>query len=72
MEIIYYVLFFLVKMEFFNIILWYVVFSLNSNAGYIDPGSTSAIIAMIIGVIAGAGMTLKLYWFKIKNKITRN
>jgi len=59
-------------MEFFNIIFWSVVFSLNSNAGYIDPGSASAIIAMIIGVIAGAGMTLKLYWFKIKNKITRN
>jgi len=59
-------------MEFFNIIFWSVVFSLNSNAGYIDPGSASAVIAMIIGVIAGAGMTLKLYWFKIKNKITRN
>jgi hypothetical protein len=58
--------------EFFNIIFWSVVFSLNSNAGYIDPGSASAVIAMIIGVIAGAGMTLKLYWFKIKNKITRN
>ena len=59
-------------MEFFNIIFWSVVFSLNSNAGYIDPGSASAVIAMIIGIIAGAGMTLKLYWFKIKNKITRN
>ena len=59
-------------MEFFNIIFWSVVFSLNSNEGYIDPGSASAVIAMIIGIIAGAGMTLKLYWFKIKNKITRN
>ena len=59
-------------MEFFNIVFWSVIFSLNSNAGYIDPGSASAVIAMIIGVIAGTGMTLKLYWFKIKNKITRN
>ena len=47
-------------------------FSLNNNAGYIDPGSASAIIAMIIGAIAGAGMTIKLYWFKIKQKITRD
>ena len=47
-------------------------FSLIKIPGYIDPGSASAVIAMIIGVIAGAGMTLKLYWFKIKNKITRN
>ena len=46
--------------------------SLIKIIGYIDPGSSTAIIAMIIGVIAGAGMTLKLYWFKIKNKITRN
>jgi hypothetical protein len=59
-------------MEFFNIIFWLVQFSLNSNAGYIDPGSASAVIAMIIGAIAGAGMTIKLYWFKIKQKITRN
>jgi hypothetical protein len=59
-------------MEFFNIIFWLVQFSLNSNAGYIDPGSASAVIAMIIGAIAGAGMTIKLYWFKIKQKITRD
>ena len=59
-------------MEFFNIVFWSVIFSLNSNAGYIDPGSASAVIAMIIGAIAGAGMTLKLYWYKIKQKITRN
>ena len=40
--------------------------------GYIDPGSATAIIAMILGAIAGVGMTLKMYWFKIKHKITRN
>ena len=47
-------------------------FSLIKIYGYIDPGSASAIIAMIIGAIAGAGMTIKLYWLKIKHKITRN
>ncbi len=40
--------------------------------GYIDPGSASAVIAMIIGGFVGAGMTLKLYWYKIKRKITGN
>ena len=59
-------------MEFFNIVFLSVIFSLNSNAGYIDPASASAILAIIIGAIAGAGMTLKVYWFKIKHKITRN
>ena len=47
-------------------------FSLIKIHGYIDPGSASAIIAMIIGAIAGVGMTIKLYWLKIKHKITRN
>ena len=47
-------------------------FSLIKIPGYIDPGSATAIIAMIIGAIAGAGMTLKMYWYKIKHKITRN
>ena len=46
------------------------LFLLNISA-YIDPGSASAIFAMIIGAIAGVGMTLKLYWFKIKEKISR-
>ena len=41
-------------------------------AGYVDPGSATAIIALILGAIAGVGMTLKMYWFKIKHKITRN
>jgi len=59
-------------MEFFNNVFLSVIFSLNSNAGYIDPGSASAILAIMIGAIAGAGMTLKVYWLKIKHKITRN
>jgi len=46
-------------------------FSLIKIPGYIDPGSATAIMAMIIGAVAGAGMTLKLYWFKIKQKISR-
>tara|TARA_Y100001936_G_scaffold253837_1_gene321483 strand:+ start:3779 stop:3952 length:174 start_codon:yes stop_codon:yes gene_type:complete len=47
-------------------------FFLLELAGYIDPGSASAVFAMIIGAIAGAGMTLKLYWFKIKEKISKS
>ena len=45
-------------------------FSLIQISGYIDPGSASAFMAMIIGAIAGVGMTFKLYWFKIKQKIS--
>ena len=47
-------------------------FSLIKIPAYIDPGSATALMAMIIGAIAGAGMTLKLYWFKIKEKFSKN
>ena len=47
-------------------------FSISTISGYIDPGSAMAVMAMIIGAVAGAGMTLKLYWFKIKEKISKN
>jgi|TARA_B100001750_G_C15496242_1_gene594305 hypothetical protein len=59
-------------MEFFDYNFLLNSFSLVKIPGYIDPGSATAIIAMIIGAIAGAGMTIKLYWLKIKQKITRN
>ena len=46
--------------------------NLINNLGYIDPGFASAIIAMLIGLAAGVGMTLKLYWYKIKQRVSGN
>lgn len=34
--------------------------------GYIDPGTGSLIIQSVIGAIAAVGITLKLYWHKLK------
>tara|TARA_B110000495_G_scaffold137030_1_gene120132 strand:- start:53 stop:229 length:177 start_codon:yes stop_codon:yes gene_type:complete len=42
---------------------------LNIVYGYIDPSLYAAFIAMIISVFAGVGITLKLYWFKLKYKL---
>ena len=36
---------------------------------YLDPGSGSLIIQSVIGAIAAIGVTLKLYWHKIKLKL---
>ena len=58
-------------MEIFYLNLLLNGFSLIKITGYIDPGSATAIIAMIIGAIAGIGMTLKMYWFKIKHKFSK-
>jgi len=46
--------------------------NLINNLGYIDPSAASAVIAMLVGLVAGVGMTLKLYWHRLKQKISRN
>ncbi len=47
-------------------------FSLLKHSGYIDPGALSGFMVVILGAVVGIGMTLKLYWYKIKQKISRN
>ena len=62
--------FFIMDFQFiliYNILLG---FSLSKYSGYIDPASLTVIIAMIAGVFVGAGMTLKLYWLKLKQKLS--
>ena len=36
---------------------------------YLDPGSGTAIIYVIISGLVGLGITFKVYWHKIKTKI---
>jgi hypothetical protein len=38
--------------------------------GYIDPGSGSAIISAIIGVVVATGLAIKTYWYKLKRLFT--
>jgi len=35
---------------------------------YIDPGSGSLIIQMLIGALVGVGITIKIYWNRLKFK----
>lgn len=44
-------------------------FSILKYSGYLDPASGSVIIAMIVGALVGTGMTLRLYWMKVKEKL---
>ena len=37
---------------------------------YLDPGTGSVIIQALIGVLVGVGISLKIYWYKIKEKFT--
>tara|TARA_B100001996_G_C18348268_1_gene472926 strand:- start:286 stop:489 length:204 start_codon:yes stop_codon:yes gene_type:complete len=49
-------------------LIFHYVFLPNAYA-YIDPGSGSAIIYVIISAIVGVGMTMKVYWARIKHKL---
>ena len=37
---------------------------------YIDPGSGSAIMSVIIGFIVASGLAIKTYWYKLKSLFT--
>lgn len=45
------------------------VYTLPAYA-YIDPGTGSLVIQSVIGAIAAIGLTIKLYWHKIKLKFS--
>ena len=46
-------------------------FSVSNAFAYIDPGSGSMIVQMLIGTLVGAGIAVKLYWLKIKMKFMK-
>ncbi len=37
---------------------------------YIDPGSGSMVIQMLIGALVGTGIAVKVYWERIKMKFS--
>ena len=46
----------------------YLSLMFTSNAlAYIDPGTFSIVIQAIIGGIIAGGVTIKIYWYKLKS-----
>lgn len=52
--------------KFILILSAWLLLSINSAYAYIDPGTGSIIIQGIIGFVAAALATIKIYWQKIK------
>ena len=46
-------------------------FSISNAFAYIDPGSGSMIVQMLIGTLVGVGIAVKIYWQKIKMKFMK-
>ena len=66
-------------MKFFKITLLFLFtvflssnFVISNAYAYIDPGSGSLILQMLIGVLVGIGIAVKVYWFKLKEKFSRS
>lgn len=45
-------------------------FSFPNASAYIDPGTGSIIIQMIIGGLVGVGIAVKVFWFRIKSALS--
>lgn len=41
--------------------------SISSAHAYLDPGTGSSLLQMLIALLAVAGATIKIYWAKLKN-----
>ena len=52
------------------VILLFFQFSFPDAFAYIDPGSGSVIIQMVIGALVGVGIAVKVFWFKIKLRLS--
>tara|TARA_B100001105_G_C22112544_1_gene323970 strand:+ start:133 stop:354 length:222 start_codon:yes stop_codon:yes gene_type:complete len=45
-------------------------FFISDAYAYIDPGTGSAIIQMLIGSLVGLGIALKIYWHRIRMRFS--
>jgi len=45
--------------------------AISDAYAYLDPGSGSIIIQMLVGTLVGVGIVLKLYWQKFKMKFLK-
>lgn len=44
---------------------------IQSAYAYIDPGTGSMVAQMLIGALVGVGVAIKVYWYKLKEKLIR-
>ena len=45
--------------------------SISDAYAYLDPGSGSIIIQLLVGTLVGVGIALKIYWQKLKMKFLK-
>ena len=56
----------------FTLALLFRGFFVSEAYAYLDLGSGSVMIQLLIGALAGASISLKIYWYRIKEKLSKN
>ena len=51
-------------------LLFAVSFFVSDAHAYLDPGTGTIIIQALIGILVGLGITLKIYWSRLREKIS--
>lgn len=46
--------------------------TITPASAYLDPGTGTMLFQALIAVLMGLGLTVKIYWEKIKNRLTGN
>ena len=54
------------------ILLVFIIFFSKPSYAYLDPGTGSAIISLIIGFFVAIGVLIKTFWYKIKSLFSSN
>ncbi len=55
------------KLYLFNVFALSLALIPNVAYAYIDPGSASLFITLVIGILAGAAMAIRAYWSRLKS-----
>ncbi len=50
------------------VLLFAASYFISDAYAYVDPGTGSLFIQAIIGAIIGVGITVKIYWYKLKER----
>ena len=45
--------------------------SVKEAFAYLDPNSGMLVIQVILGALVGIGVTVKIYWYRIKEKLRK-
>jgi hypothetical protein len=55
------------KLYLFGILAVSLALTPGAAYAYIDPGSASLFITLVIGILAGAAMAIRTYWTRLKS-----